>query len=991
MSATDSPKLPGSEPSVLVGRERERIVLRQQLKAAFAGQGSLVLIGGEAGIGKTALAEAVCQDAEAQGALVLVGRCYDLTETPPYGPWIELFARYRPTDGDPSLPAAFTERGTVGAVASQSLLFRQVEDFLAALATSRPEGTRPVALLLDDLHWADPASLVLLRSLARALATLPLLLVATYRSDELTRRHPLSQLLPMLVRESRAERLDLRPLGERDLRELIAARYPVGAADTSRLIVYLHGRAEGNPLFVGELLRTLEEGGILRATDGGWALGDLTRLRVPPLLRQVIDGRLARLGEESQALLGVAAVVGQEVPLALWSAATDTGEEALLPVVERAVEAHLLIETPEGMRVHFAHALIREALYEGVSPARRRLLHRRIAELIAERPHPDPDVVAMHFQRASDRRAVEWLVWAGERAQLAYARLTAIERYEGALALVEGDEDPVQRGWLRYRIARLRRYSTPQRSIEYLDEALRIADAIGDRALAAAARYSRGQCRLYESDDHNDAAVLAEMVAGCDALEALSPNDQGRLGLGPDEDGLPTITNARGYLVLALAENGRIAEALALGEATRDGKPRHTPLGDVAWQSYGYREAGLSTAYALAGRPTEARAAWERAHACYRDLGNYTTGNTLLIALLLVWLPYYADQPDDLKRLADASEDAYRRRVLATYDRLAHLPLLALAGRWVEAREGAETALQRTWGQRAFRGVAAAVLSDLDRAQGKPDAAWTVIRDAMPAGPQTPVGALIWFIGPPLLRGAADLALDAGDLPTAKEWLDAHDHWLASSGAVLGASEGQALWSRYHRTVGDAAQAYRCAERALAHATEPRQPLALLIAHRLLGELDTDSGAHKEADRHLKASLALADACEVPYERALTLLAMAELGRATDDRDAARALLGEVKIICEPLDAQPALTRVNILSEHLDTAPPVAVTYPAGLSAREVEVLRLVAEGLSNPQVGARLFLSPRTVEQHLRSVFIKTGVTSRVAAARWAADHALV
>lgn len=992
MSATDGLKRPGRESSLLVGRERERTVLRQQLKAAFAGQGGLVLIGGEAGIGKTALAEALCREAEAQGTLVLVGRCYDLTETPPYGPWVELFGHYRPTDGDPSLPAAFAARGAVGAVASQSLLFRQVEDFLATLATSRPGGIRPVTLLLDDLHWADPASLDLLRSLARALATLPLLLIATYRSDELTRRHPLAQLLPLLVREAGAERLDLRPLGEKDLWELIGTCYRVGTADTSRLIAYLQERAEGNPFFVGELLRTLEEGGTLHPANGGWALDDLTRLRVPPLLRQVIDGRLARLGEEAQSHLDVAAVIGQEVPLAIWPAVTGTGDEALLPIIDRAVEAHLLTETPDGLQVRFAHALIRQAVYEGVSPARRRLLHRRIAELLAERPHPDPDAVAMHFERASDRRAIEWLVKAGERAQLAFARLTAAERYEAALALLEAaDEDLEQRGWLRYRIARLGRYSTPRQSIEYLDEALRIAAATGDRALDAAARYSRGLCRLYESDDHNDAAVLAEMVAGCDALEALARDEQERLGLGPDEHGLPTVTSARGYLVLVLAENGRVAEALTLGEATRDGKPRHTPLGDVAWQSYGYREAGLGTAYALAGRPTEARAAWERAHACYRDLGNYTTGNTLLIALLLVWLPYYADQPDDLKRLADASEDAYRRRVLATYDRLAHLPLLVLAGRWVEAREGAETALQRTWGQRAFRGVAALVLSDLDRAQGKPDAAWTVIRDAMPAGPQTPAGALIWFIGPPLLRGAANLALDAGDLPTAKEWLDAHDHWLASSGAVLGASEGQALWSRYHRTVGDAAQAYRCAERALAHATDPRQPLALLAAHRLLGELATDSGAHKEADRHLRASLALADACEVPYERALTLLAMAELERANGDRDAAIALLDAVQAICEPLGAKPALACVSALTGRLDTAPPVAVAYPAGLSAREVEVLRLVAEGLSNPQVGERLFLSPRTVEQHLRSIFIKTGVTSRVSAARWAADHALV
>src|SRR5262245_64380201 len=124
------PALPGTVP-LLVGRERERGVLRQHLDAAFAGHGSLVLIGGEAGIGKTALAEALCRDATDQGALVLIGRCYDLTETPPYGPWIELFGRYHATNGAPVLPAAFADPGTVGPVVSQSTLFHDVQRFFA--------------------------------------------------------------------------------------------------------------------------------------------------------------------------------------------------------------------------------------------------------------------------------------------------------------------------------------------------------------------------------------------------------------------------------------------------------------------------------------------------------------------------------------------------------------------------------------------------------------------------------------------------------------------------------------------------------------------------------------------------------------------------------------------------------------------------------------------------------------------------------------------
>ena len=156
---------PTSAPATptLVGRGRELAALRAALVAARAGRGSLVLIGGEAGIGKTSLAEALCAEAATQGAAVLVGRCYDLSQTPPYGPWRELFAG-APRDGAlPALPATALAPDQGGEVLpSQGAVFARVRDYLAALAARTP-----VVLLLDDLHWADPASRDLLRSLAR--------------------------------------------------------------------------------------------------------------------------------------------------------------------------------------------------------------------------------------------------------------------------------------------------------------------------------------------------------------------------------------------------------------------------------------------------------------------------------------------------------------------------------------------------------------------------------------------------------------------------------------------------------------------------------------------------------------------------------------------------------------------------------------------------------------------------------------------------------
>jgi predicted ATPase len=259
----------------LVGRAREQAALRDALAAALAGRGSLVLIGGEAGIGKTALAEALLTEAEQQGALALVGRCYDLAETPPYGPWAEAIAGIPRADDLPAPP----DLGG-GVPGGQAALFAAVRAHLSALAA-----TQPVVLLLEDLHWADPASLDLLRYVARGLDRGPLLLLATYRSDELTRRHPLYALLPALEREAQAIRRDLRPLGTAALRAL-AGRYALPDAQTARLAAWLLGRAEGNAFFTAQLLRALEDAGTLGETADGWALGDLGAVGLPTRMCQ---------------------------------------------------------------------------------------------------------------------------------------------------------------------------------------------------------------------------------------------------------------------------------------------------------------------------------------------------------------------------------------------------------------------------------------------------------------------------------------------------------------------------------------------------------------------------------------------------------------------------------------------------------------------------------------------------------------------------------
>ena len=169
----------------------------------------------------------------------MVGHCYDLSVTPPYGPWRELLAHLPTVDGLPALPSALTDAGDPEP-GGEIALFRQILDILTALSTACP-----VVAVLEDLHWADQASLDLLRFIARELPTIPMVLVATYRADELTRRHPFAQLLPVLVREAPTERIDLRRLGDAALRALVAARYPLPADAKSRLVAYLQRAAEG--------------------------------------------------------------------------------------------------------------------------------------------------------------------------------------------------------------------------------------------------------------------------------------------------------------------------------------------------------------------------------------------------------------------------------------------------------------------------------------------------------------------------------------------------------------------------------------------------------------------------------------------------------------------------------------------------------------------------------------------------------------------------
>ena len=425
----------------VVGREAEQRRLQIALSDVRNGQGGLVLIGGEAGIGKTTLTRWLMAQADEGGALPLIGGCYDLATTPPYGPWVEILRTYEPGDGLPQVPEIIRDEAQLATIPSQAALFEIVGEFFAEVGDHRP-----LLLILEDLHWADQATLDLLRFFARFLAGLPVLVVATYRDDELTRRHPLFELLPLLAREGGASRMMLHRLVADDIRSLVRERYQLSDQDEERLIDYLQGLSEGNPFFAGELLSGLEDDGTLERATDGWRLDPLAEGSVPPLLRQVIEGRLQRLDQGARELLEIAAVIGHEVPIDLWQQVSGRESAELSSAMTTALDLNLLEESTDGTSLAFRHALIREALYAGIAPLQRRDRHRAVADALIGEDRPDPDDVVTHLEHAFDPRALDWLVSSGNRAMSQFAWEVAIERYERALELLERqiEPDPVQ-------------------------------------------------------------------------------------------------------------------------------------------------------------------------------------------------------------------------------------------------------------------------------------------------------------------------------------------------------------------------------------------------------------------------------------------------------------------------------------------------------------------------------------------------------------------
>lgn len=313
------------------------------------------------------------------------------------------------------------------------------------------------------------------------------------------------------------------------------------------------------------------------------------------------------------------------------------------------------------------------------------------------------------------------------------------------------------------------------------------------------------------------------------------------------------------------------------------------------------------------------------------------------------------------------------------------MPLLILAGEWDELHELAT--YTRTEGSPLERPMAVTILGQLLRNRGNPDAAWEMVREILPRGPASEPEDALFPYATETLRLATRLSIDAGDQEGARSWLQTHDRWLDWSDAVRGRAESMTLHSQILRLSGAVEEAERVAVEACSVAAEPRQPIAMLEAERTLGVILMERDNLPAAEAHLDHARSIATACALPFDQALTEIELARLyQRLQRGSEQIRQLLDSARARAESLQATPLLTQIDALlraPEHLNGN--------GILTSRETEVLCLVAGGMTDAEAAERLFISPRTVSQHMRSVYNKLGVSSRSAATRWAVENRLI
>ena len=985
--------LPGSlrfSPAfAFAGRAQERAALRA-LVPRTAGEGRrAAFVAGEPGSGKSRLVRELARDAAEEGATVLYGDCDGVVGFP-YGPFAtalehlvrtaepDVLRRHLgPAGGElvrllPDLESRLGELPAsigVGADADtgRHRLHSAVTDLLVGLSSEAP-----LLLVLEDVHWADVATLQLMRHLVRSGADARMLLVATFRDSEADVRAELSEMLVDVYRTEGVVRIRLEGLSRGEIREFV--RLATGTEATPELAGAIEHLTGGNAFLVTELWRELAGAGAIEVGPHGASLARPTEeLGVPTTVREVVDQRLSRLAPPTIEVLELAAVMGADFELDTVRRAATVGEEELVDALEEAVRSGLLVEEPgRGLSYRFAHELVRRAVDDRASAARRAELHLRVAEAL-EHGHAGGDsravlsALAHHFAAAAPvggiERAVSYNLLAAESAIAALAYDEAEERLQVALDL--GVRDPHERGAVMLQLGDVcHRAGHADAALDAFSRTAELARSLGDAALLARAAIGFEEACWRPAIHDGDSIELLE-----EAVAAL-PTDDSELR-----------ARAFGGLARALDFRGESARAAiarddAIAMSRRRGDRR--TLGSLLAMAYWAR--GSSMNEEVNRMLLEARAI---GHELDDDL---VAGEAVawLVPSYVVLCDHHAarDALAELFAIAQRVSQPFHFHVAEHY-----ASALALSdGRLAESEAAAERS--REWGRlltgRDASGTFGIQMFGIRREQGRLHELAPVVRllDA-----QAHDGA--WRPG--LAAVLAELGMEA----EARRELDA----ILAEG--LGALR-PSLWLGSLVYLADACAALgdetcaRVVYPELAAYTGSNVMIGHLVAcygamDRYLGSAAAVLGEWDLAEEHFQAALALNTRLGARTWLAHTAYGYARMLLARggpDDRAHARAQLGVAIGLAQAIGMPALLRRATELGTG---AEPAAPALPDGLSARELEILVELARGRSNREIGRRLHISEHTAANHVRSILRKTGCANRTEAAGYALRRGLV
>jgi DNA-binding CsgD family transcriptional regulator/tetratricopeptide (TPR) repeat protein len=968
--------------SPFVGRSAELAALAALLPRASTEGRRIALIGGEAGSGKSRLVREFAHAAAADGALVLYGACDAVVPTP-YRPFAEALDQLvRATDADTLL----ADLGSTGGELARLLpdlsariaglpepvaadpdterhrLHTSVADVLGAVGARQP-----VLLVIEDGHWADAPTLMLLRHLARSSTDMRVLLVATFRDTEADVPVRLSEALADLRRMDDVVRVRLVGLSERDVDEFVRHAGIDGAvAADPDLPQSIRDVTGGNAFLLCELWRTLVETDSLTVQDGALRLTrPLPQVATPESVREVAGQRMARLDAATRALVELAAVAGPEFEVeVLRRAAPD--ELRRLDALEPAVQAGVIEELPSAeLAYRFSHELVRRALYDGLGGARRAELHLRCAEAIEadSRPRRARDLadLAHHFAVAAPvggrERAVEYALLAAESASASLAYDEAAERYGAALGLGIEDERRRAEVLLDLGTACFRAGSSSD-SLQAFRQAAEIARTRADgELLARAAIGFETTCWRPGLADQGARELLEEASGALDVEDSTL-----RVGV------LAGLARALEFQGEPERADVVRESAIAMGRRIGDRRGLATALRGVYWS-----------------RPTKGLEEILEMLAEARDLDR-ESGDVDGQAEAMEWRVsvFLA-----LGRIGPARAEHAAAHDMAVHTRqpfILHVSehyrsaLALLEGHLEEAAEAAERS--REWGRLLVGRDASAVygiqMFGVRREQGRLAELAPIVRvladgDAVGGAWRPALAAMLAELGmDEHLREQLDRVCDEG-LEPFRESL-----WLASLTFLTDAAAAAG-----HRELAS----LLCPELA------PLTGTSIMIGHgvacygaadRYLGMLAATIGDSQAAGRYFDSAYELNREMGATTWLAHTAYEHGRLLLREGEDDRAQALLAEAGALASRVDMPELLSRVEGL------IAPTPQSLPDGLSPREVEVLRLAARGLSNREIGSSLFISEHTAANHVRSILRKTACANRAEATAYAYEHGL-